>query len=381
MNVRELLNQLVAFPTVSRDSNLPLIDFVKDYLNQHGVASTMVPNDEGTKSNLFATIGPNEPGGVVLSGHTDVVPVDGQPWSMEPFTVTEKDGLLYGRGTCDMKAFIATALALLPEMNTLKRPIHLALSYDEEVGCVGAPRMIAKLKTEIPAPSAVIVGEPTLMQTVTSHKGIVLNRTTITGHEAHSSQTHTGVSAVMTAARLVTYLDDMGQALKAKTPGNNGFEPAWSTVHVGTIEGGTAVNIISRHCEFVWDLRNIAQDDPQELLDRFEHYCSEEMLPRMREVAPETAIKTEQFARAPAFRHEPESEAVKLVQRLTNDKSFSVVPFAAEAGQFQEAGFSTVICGPGSIDQAHKPDEFISVEQLDKGVAFMRQLIQHLSAN
>lgn len=381
MNVRELLDQLVAFPTVSRDSNLPLIHFVKDYLHQHGVESTLVPNDEGTKSNLYATIGPSVPGGVMLSGHTDVVPIDGQDWHSDPFVVTEQDGRLYGRGTCDMKAFIATALALLPEMQDLKVPIHLALSYDEEIGCVGAPRMIEQLKTDIPAPSAVIVGEPTMMQTVTSHKGIMVNRTAVTGHEAHSSQTHQGVSAVMTAARLVTYLDDMAQTLKANTPGGNGFDPAWTTVHVGTIAGGTAINIISRHCEFVWDLRNIPDDDPEELLQRFEHYCHEEMLPRMRDIAPETNIQIIQLAQAPAFRHEPDSAAVKLVQSLTNDSTFSVVPFAAEAGQFQQAGFSTVICGPGSIDQAHKPDEFISLEQLDRGVEFMRKLIHRLSAD
>jgi acetylornithine deacetylase len=380
MNVRELLDRLVAFPTVSRDSNLPLIHFVQDYLDTHRIASTLVPNDECTKSNLYATIGPNVPGGVVLSGHTDVVPIDGQSWHSDPFTVTEKDGLLYGRGTCDMKAFIATALALLPEMQTLQKPIHLALSYDEEVGCAGAPRMIEQLVTTIPTPIAVIVGEPTELQVVSAHKGIVCNRTTVTGHEAHSSQTQSGVSAVMTAARLVTYLDDMAQSLQASTPSDNGFDPAWTTVHVGTIEGGTAINIISRHCEFVWDLRNIPQDDPQELLDRFEHYCHEEILPHMRRIAPETHIETVQFARAPAFRHDPESAAVKLVQTLTNKTTFAAVPFAAEAGQFQEAGFSTVICGPGSIDQAHKPDEFISLEQLHKGEAFVRALIRYLSA-
>ena len=381
MNVRELLDQLVAFPTVSRDSNLPLIHFVQDYLKEYGIASTLVPNDDGDKANLYATIGPNEPGGVVLSGHTDVVPVDGQPWSTDPFTVTEQDGLLYGRGTCDMKAFIATALALVPEMQGLKKPVHLALSYDEEVGCVGAPRMIERLVTDIAAPSAVIVGEPTSMHVVSSHKGIIANHTTVTGHEAHSSQMQSGVSAVMTAARLVTYLDDMGQALQASTPSGNGFDPAWTTLHVGTIAGGTAINIISRHCEFVWDLRNIPQDDPQELLDRFEHYCNEEMLPRMRAIAPETRIETVQTARAPAFRHEPDSAAVQLVQALTGDDTFSVVPFGTEAGQFQQAGFSTVICGPGSIDQAHKPDEFISLEQLDKGEAFMRKLIRQLSTD
>ncbi len=379
MNARDLLDRLVAFPTVSRDSNLPLIAFVQDYLQQHGITTTLVPNDEDTKANLYATIGPQAPGGIVLSGHTDVVPVDGQPWDTDPFTLTEQDGRLYGRGTCDMKAFAAIALSLVPEMNALKRPIHLALSYDEEVGCLGAPRMIQQIKERIPTPSAVIVGEPTEMKAVTAHKGLMAHRTTVIGHEAHSSQMHRGVSAVMTASRLVTYLDDMARSLTAKTPSDTGFEPAWTTIHVGTINGGTAINIISRQCEFIWDLRNIPEDDPQELLQRFHHYCEEELLPAMREVAPETRIETEVMARVPALRHEPESTAVQLAQALTADLSFSKVPFAAEAGQFQEAGFPTVICGPGSIDQAHQPNEFLSLEQFEQGVAFMRGLIGHLS--
>jgi acetylornithine deacetylase len=380
MHTQELLERLVAFPTVSRDSNLPLIEFVQDYLKQHGIAATLVPNDDGTKANLYATMGPHKPGGVVLSGHTDVVPVDGQPWHTDPFTLTERDGRLYGRGTCDMKAFTAIALSLVPEMQALTSPIHLALSYDEEVGCLGAPRMIEQLKTQIPTPSAVVVGEPTEMKLVTAHKGLMAHRTTVRGHEAHSSQTHRGVSAVMTASRLITHLDDMARTLRAQTSSNTGFEPAWTTIHVGTVQGGTAINIISRHCEFTWDLRNIPDDDPQELLDRFQHFYEEKVLPEMHDVDPETRIDTTIMARVPALRHEPASAAVKLVQDLTSETAMFKVPFAAEAGQFQEAGFPTVICGPGSIDQAHQRDEFISIEQLDKGVDFMRRLIAHLSA-
>ncbi len=380
MNARDILAQLVAFPTVSRDSNLPLIEYVQDYLQQYGIASTLVPNETGTKANLYATIGPERPGGVILSGHTDVVPVDGQPWETDPFALTEKDGRLYGRGTCDMKAFAAIALSLVPDMTALQRPIHLALSYDEEIGCVGAPRLIAHMQAHLPEPSLVLVGEPTEMQVVTAHKGFLILRTVVTGHEAHSSQTHRGVSAVMTAARLITYLDDMARQLRAGTSPDTGFEPAWSTIHVGTISGGTATNIISRHCEFSWDIRNIPENDPQELLDRFQHHCEEEVLPAMRAVAPEAQIETEILARTPALRHDPSSPAVQLAKALTAETVMSKVPYAAEAGQFQEAGFPTAICGPGSIDQAHQPNEFISCDQLERGTAFMQRLVAHLSS-
>ncbi|MCC6555950.1 MAG: acetylornithine deacetylase [Polyangiaceae bacterium] len=379
MDTRAMLARLVAFPTVSRDSNLPLIDFVEEYLRGHGAMTRRVPSDDGRKANLHAIVGPAAPGGIVLSGHTDVVPVDGQPWSTDPFALTERDGRLQGRGACDMKGFIAVALALVPEMKGLRRPIHLALSYDEEVGCLGAPRLIREICEASPPPAAVIVGEPTGMKVVTSHKGIAVYRTTVTGHEAHSSQTHRGVSAVTNAARLIVRLDEIGRALRERAPGDSGFEPPWTTVHVGTVRGGTAVNIISRHCELLWDVRSLPGDDPAAIAAELGRWAEEELLPEMRRIAPEAAIETVEVVRAPALRDEPESAAATLAKALTGEATTGRVPYGTEAGQFQEAGLPSVICGPGWIDQAHKPDESISLEQLDAGEGFIRRLIARLS--
>lgn len=380
MTVRELLARLIAFDTVSRNSNLALIDFVRDYLDGFGIASHPIPNAAGTKANLYATIGPPVAGGVALSGHTDVVPVDGQPWESDPFTLTERDGRLYGRGACDMKTFCAIALGLVPDMRRLRKPIHLAFSYDEEVGCQGAPAMIQALLADAPRPAAVIVGEPTGMQLIGAHKGIMALKTTVTGHEAHSSQLHRGVSAVMTAARLITFLDDMNRRRQRETPPDPDFEPSYTTVHVGVVKGGTAINIISRQCEFIWDIRNIPDDDPQTIMDAFNAYCQREIEPAMRAIAPASGIHTEIFANAPAFKHEPNSAAVQLAQALMGTDHVGKGPYATEAGQFQQAGLPAVICGPGSIDQAHQPNEFITLEQVDAGVAFIRRLIERLSA-
>ena len=379
MTVRELIARLVAFETVSRNSNLALTDFIRDYLDGFGIRSSLVTNEAGNKANLYATIGPLVPGGVVLSGHTDVVPVDGQPWSSEPFTLVEREGRLYGRGTCDMKSFCAIVLALAPEMGKLQKPIHLAFSYDEEVGCQGAPSLIRALLENVPRPMAVIVGEPTNMQLVTAHKGITALKTSVIGHEAHSSQTHRGVSAVITSARLITFLDDLARRRQEVRPRDPGFEPDFTTVHVGVIRGGTAVNIISRHCEFIWDIRNIPGDEPQDLLAQFQTFCRQKVEPAMRAIAPETGIQTEIFASAPALRHEPDSVAARLVKTLLGNEATYKVPYAAEAGQFQEAGLPAVICGPGSIDQAHQPDEYITLQQVEAGMQFIRRLIAYLS--
>ena len=262
MTPGEMIEKLVSFDTVSRNSNLEMIGYINDYLKGFGVQSHLVESDDRQKTNLYATVGPMIEGGVVLSGHTDVVPVDGQPWNSDPFSVVERDGKLYGRGTCDMKSFYAIALALLPEMNKLKKPIHFALSYDEEVGCQGAPRMIRQIANTLPRPDAVIIGEPTEMKVVTAHKGITGVHTVVTGHEAHSSQTHRGVSAVMTAANLIHWLDQQAHKRREHGPHDSEFEPPYTTIHVGTIQGGTAINIISRHCEFGWDVRHIPGDDP-----------------------------------------------------------------------------------------------------------------------
>ncbi|MFO1433764.1 MAG: acetylornithine deacetylase [Candidatus Competibacteraceae bacterium] len=380
MTVRELIARLVAFDTVSRNSNLALIDFIRDYLDGFGIRSSSITNETGDKANLYATIGPPVAGGVVLSGHTDVVPVDGQPWSSDPFSVVEREGRLYGRGTCDMKSFCAIALALVPAMDHLQKPIHLAFSYDEEIGCHGAPSLIRALLENVPRPAAVIVGEPTTMQLVTAHKGITTLRTRVLGHEAHSSQTHRGVSAVMTSARLIVFLDDLARRRQEIGPRDSGFEPGFTTVHVGVIRGGTAVNIISRHCEFIWDIRNLPGDEPQDLLAQFQDFCRHTVEPDMHAIAPETGIQTEIFASAPALRHEPESAAARLVKTLLGNAATYKVPYAAEAGQFQEAGLPAIICGPGSIDQAHQPDEFITLEQVEAGMQFIRRLIEHLSS-
>ena len=374
----EMIEKLVGFPTVSRDSNLDLIEFVRSYLADHGVESHLVPNAEGTKANLYATIGPRIEGGVVLSGHTDVVPVDGQPWDTDPFELTERGGRLYGRGTCDMKSFSACGLALVPEMVAadLKRPIHFALSYDEEVGCQGAPSMIAELVEHLPAPRAVIVGEPSDMRLVNAHKGICGYETVVTGHEAHSSQTHRGVSAVMNAARLIHHLDAMARECASRPRPESGFVPPYTTIHVGLVRGGTAANIISRECRFVWDLRNMPDESPLTYLERFEAFCREEVLPGMREVAPAADIvTTERFATA-GLRADPGSAADELVRMITGDNDTGVVSYGTEAGQFQEAGFSTIVCGPGSIDQAHQPNEYIERSQVELCTKTLRRLIE-----
>ena len=378
MTKLDRIKKLVQFNTVSRDSNMPFIEHVVTYLEDNGIKSNLVKSEDGKKSNLYASIGPEETGGVVLSGHTDVVPTDGQPWSTDPFAPEIKEGKLFGRGTCDMKGFLGTALSLIPEMDSLKKPIHLAMSYDEEVGCKGAPSMIAEIAENLPAPEAVIIGEPTMMEAITGHKGIITLKTSVQGYEAHSSQTHRGVSAVMTAAKLIEKLNSMAVDLASKTELETGFEPHHSTIHVGIIKGGTAVNIISRHCEFEWDIRNIPRDDSQTILNEFEHFCKKEVIPYMQKVNPECLIKTEVTASAPAFLME-ESPALALITALGVNSAKMHAPYVAEAGQFQQFGFPTVICGPGSIDQAHKPDEFISLDQLETGEDFMRKLIKTLS--
>jgi len=379
MTPREMIDKLVSFDTVSRNSNLQLIDYIRDYLDGFGITSNLVASDDGQKANLYATVGPMIEGGVVLSGHTDVVPVDGQPWESDPFQVLERDGRLYGRGTCDMKSFYAIALALLPEMNKLKKPIHFALSYDEEVGCQGAPRMIRQIAANLPRPAAVIIGEPTEMKVVTANKGITGMHTVVTGHEAHSSQTQRGVSAVMTAARLIHWLGQEAQKRREHGPHDPEFEPPYTTIHVGTVQGGTAVNIISRYCEFTWDVRHIPGDDPDAIVESFRRYCQETVEPTMQAVAAETGIRTEVFVQAPALRHEDDNAAIQLVKALTGQNDTYRVPFATEGGQFQEAGLAVAICGPGSIDQAHQPNEYITLEQINAGIEFIRKLIVRLS--
>ena len=376
----EMIEKLVAFDTVSANSNLELIDFVSSYLADHGIEARVLLNEEKTKANLLATIGPSIRGGVALSGHTDVVPVVGQAWDTDPFAVVERDGKLYGRGTADMKSFIAIALALLPEMlsQPLHHPIHFAFSYDEEIGCRGAPHLIAAMVEGLPRPRAVIVGEPTDMLVVNAHKGANSFTTEVTGHEVHSSQPHRGVNAVMTAARLINFLDEIAAEKRAAADPTCGFDPPYSTIHVGTVQGGTALNIVSRRCAFEWEMRHVPDDDPDAVFKRFERLCSDQFEPAMRLVAPETGIATRHVAGIPGLTIVEDSEAESLARALTGANRSYTVAYGTEAGLFQQAGMAAIVCGPGSIDQAHQPNEWISLAQVEAGTAFIRKLIESL---
>ncbi|WP_304218807.1 acetylornithine deacetylase [Phenylobacterium aquaticum] len=372
-----LLDTLVGFDTTSRLSNLALIEWVEAYLDDHGVAHRRVPNADGTKSNLIATVGPSIPGGVVLSGHTDVVPVDGQAWSSDPFKVTLRDGRLYGRGTCDMKGFLALALAAVPDLVAAdpKKPVHLALSYDEEIGCLGAPDMIRVIANELPLPALVVVGEPTNMEAVRGHKGISTFRVTVTGHEAHSSQTQLGASAVMAAVKLMAYLSDLADQLEREADPASPFTPKHATLTIGVVNGGTAGNILARECAFLFDLRCQGGLDPDQILAGFYARVAETDAALKARFA-HAGVTIERRSNTPPLNPEEGGVAEAFARRLAGDNGPArVVAFAAEAGQFQGAGFSTVICGPGSIDQAHQPDEFVEVSQMERGAAFMARLV------
>lgn len=375
---REMLARLVAFPTVSTRSNLDLIGFVDDYLAGLGVPALRVPDETGDKAGLVAMVGPAVPGGVVLSAHTDVVPVAGQDWTSDPFTLTSRDGRLYGRGTCDMKGFAACALALVPEMLAagLARPIVIALSRDEEIGCIGAPPLIEAMLGAMPQPAAVIVGEPSEMRVVSGQKGSWGFRARVRGHEVHSSLIHTGVSAVMEAASLIDWMArQMDEAARTTPP--NAFDPPYTTVHVGLIEGGTANNITARDCVFSGEVRCLPGEEPAQWRRRFTAEAARRG-EAMRRAHPAAGIAIETRMELPGFTADGPAEA--LARDLTGDGGRHVVSYQTEAGHFQARGLSTVICGPGSIAQAHQPDEFITEEQLEAGAAFVRRLIRRLAA-
>jgi acetylornithine deacetylase len=375
-----MIRRLVGFDTTSRESNLALIDFVRDYLEGWGVGSELIYDSDGRKANLYATIGPQDKGGVILSGHTDVVPVDGQPWDTEPFAVTETGGCLFGRGTSDMKSFIAVALSLVPEFLThpLKTPVHFAFSYDEEVGCIGVRDLIARLKERPIRPSACIVGEPTLMRPVISHKGKRSIRCEVHGLESHSALAHEGVNAVEAAAEIVGYLKGMARRKRQEGPFDPAFSPPYTTVHTGVIQGGTALNIVPRECSFVFEFRNIAEDDPDALFAEVKRYAAT-LLPEMHAVSKATGIAFHEMNAVDGLETPPDHPLVQLTQALTGSNSVGKVSFCAEAGLFHEAEIPTVICGPGSIDVAHKPNEYIAIDQVHQCESFMRRLMDHLA--
>tara|TARA_R110002096_G_scaffold9867_2_gene38556 strand:+ start:4802 stop:5980 length:1179 start_codon:yes stop_codon:yes gene_type:complete len=381
LTAREILGQLVSFRSVSRDSNLDMIAWIEQYLACHGVESSRVHNEDGRKAALFANVGPSVDGGVILSGHSDVVPVDGQDWTTDPFTLVERDGRLYGRGTCDMKGFIALALAAVPlaVKAGLARPLQIAISYDEETGCTGAPPMIAGMVAALPRAAAVIVGEPSGMKLVNGHKGGKGYKVHVKGFEVHSSLLPQGVSAIMEAARLVGWINDRNAELQAKaaSPVAAMFAPPHTTVHCGMFHGGTAHNITAGDCHFVMEFR-IVPDEDEEVWCRAFEAEARRIEAAMRKVRPGTAITLERFFDVPALKPEPGGAAEALVRRLTGENGASVVSYGTEAGQFQAAGYSAVVCGPGDIAQAHQPDEYLELAQFQAGWAFVLRLIDDL---
>ena len=379
--VIEMLSKLVSFETISSESNLDMIMFIKDYLNSYQIESHLVFNDHKTKANLFAQIGPNIEGGVLVSGHTDVVPVKGQKWRTNPFKVTETNNRLFGRGTCDMKGFNALILAAVPTLIKAKltKPIQIALSYDEEIGCLGAPRMIQRIQEILPKAAAVIVGEPTNMQIVDGHKTSVGIKTHVKGFEVHSSLMHTGVSAVMNASKLVTWLGEETEKNKAIQPAKEDikFDPPFSTLHVGTITGGTAGNITAKDCMFSLDIRCLPREDSQTWIEKYKNYVS--LVEReMKAINQNTEIKVEVAHIVPGLKPEINCFAEQLVRGITRKNGTQKVSYGTEAGQFQKAGYSTIICGPGSIKQAHQPNEYIEMSQLYEGKKFVSELIKSI---
>jgi len=376
----DLLARLVAFDSTTRNSNLPILAFVRDYLDRLGVPSVTVDHESG-KANLYATIGPEVSGGVVLSGHTDVVPVDGQAWSTDPFALTVRDGRAYGRGACDMKGFLAACLAIVPHAleRPLARPIHLAFSCDEEVGCRGVRPLIRHVRDRLPLPSAVIVGEPTSMGLVDAHKTAISFETVVTGHEAHSSLPHEGVNAIMIAAGLMAELNRIEAEMRARGDPTGRFDPPWTSVHVGMVAGGTARNIVPRRCAFSWETRLLPGADPQEVPDRLNAVAAP-LAAAMRERHLEAGVETRLLNAVPGLRPDPGSPAEQLARLLTGANRAQAVSYATEAGLFQEAGMSAIICGPGSIEQAHKPDEFVAVADLEACAAMLVRLVGHCRA-
>jgi acetylornithine deacetylase len=381
LSPREMLARLVAFPSVSTSSNLDIIAFCREWLARHGVEGRLVMSPEGDKANLYATIGPMIEGGIVLSGHTDVVPVEAQAWTSDPWSLTERNGRLYGRGAADMKGFDALVLALVPDMvkAPLRRPIHIALSYDEELACRGAPAMVREMAGRIPRPAAVIVGEPTRHAVVTGHKASVQLRTEVTGHAVHSSRIDQGVSAVMVAARLITWLEDVMDENRRTADPSNGFAPPFTTLHCGIVQGGTASNIVASSAWFLTDIRAVPTESPFDYVDRYRAYAHEVLEPRMRAVSPETGISIESLSEIPGLSPEVDGRAERLMRRITGDNGTHVVAYGTEAGLFQNAGWSTVVCGPGDIDQAHQPDEYIEISELEAGERLLRRIIAEMT--
>ncbi|WP_299391180.1 acetylornithine deacetylase [Pelagibius sp.] len=373
---RAMIERLIAFDTTSRNSNLDLIHYVRDYLADLGVTATLVHDPGGSKANLYATLGPQDRGGIALSGHTDVVPIDDQDWTRDPWTVSESGGRLYGRGTCDMKSFVAVALAHAPRFlgGELETPIHLCLSYDEEVGCRGVPGLLAHLAEQPVRPRLCIVGEPTDMKVVTAHKGKLSMACHVRGKEAHSSLAPHGVNAIQAAARVIGLLTDMAAEKSANGPFDSDYDVPHTTIHTGLIEGGTQLNIVPGHCRFEFEFRYLPEDSPDALLARVKDFAEQEIAPAMQAIDPASGFTWEPLSSFPGLDLAPEAEVVDLAKALTGSNATGKVAFGTEAGLFDDSGIPAVVCGPGSIDQAHKPDEFVTLEQIALCERFMDRL-------
>lgn len=381
-DVRAMIERLIAFDTTSRNSNMELIEYVQSYLDDLGIESHLTFDDTENKANLYATLGPQDRGGVALSGHTDVVPIDGQDWSSDPWTVEERDGRLYGRGTSDMKSFIAVALAYAPRFleRGLKTPIHYCLSYDEEIGCHGVPRMLADLAKRPVKPTMCIVGEPTSMKVITGHKGKLSYTCRVRGLECHSSLAPQGVNAIQSAARVITRLDDMAARKAAEGPFDEDYDVPHSTVHCGVIHGGTALNIVPADCAFEFEFRCLPTDDAHTLLQEIQGYAHDEIEPAMKAIDQRTGFSWDEISSHPGLDIPNTAEVVTLVKALAGANATSKVAFGTEAGLFQESGIPSVVCGPGSIEQAHKPDEFVALEQVAQCERFMDRLLERVTA-
>ena len=378
---RTLLERLVAFDTTSRESNLALIDFVWHYLTDLGVNCELIHNAGCSKANLYARLGPAGSGGILLSGHSDVVPVDGQNWSVPSFALSERDGKLYGRGTADMKGFIACMLAAVPHFlaQPLAQPLHLAISYDEEVGCLGVRTLLDVLASRPEKPDLCLIGEPTELQPVLGHKGKLAVRCEVQGAACHSAYAPQGVNAIQYAAKLIHRLTAIGEVFAAPERQDTRFDPPFTTVQTGLIQGGRALNIVPAECTFDFEVRTLPQDDAQQVAEELERYAQRELLPQMRAVNSDTEIRFYPLSSYPGLYTAAQSAAAQLLAHLTGSEAFSTVAFGTEGGLFHQAGIPSVICGPGSMAQGHKPDEFITIEQLDACDAMLRRLAGWMS--
>jgi acetylornithine deacetylase len=376
----DLMGQLIAYPTVSPYSNLAMIEDLAGRLERLGARIDLFHDETGAKANLFASLGPDVPGGVVLSGHSDVVPVDDQDWSSDPFVMTHRDSRLFGRGACDMKGFIAASVVMAQDYAALdlRRPVHFAFTYDEETGCIGARHLVPALRAKGYAPSIAIIGEPTEMRVIEGHKGCCEYTARFSGLEGHGSDPDAGVNAAEYAVRYVSRLLELRHDLIERVPVGSRFEPPWTTLNIGRISGGVAHNVIVGKAEVDWEMRPVQQSDLAYVKDKIGEYVEAELLPAMRLVCPDADIRIETIGEVAGLEPLSENAARDLVAGLLGANGADLVPFGTEAGLFQEMGMDVVVCGPGSIAQAHKPDEFVSMDQLDSCLGMLERLGQRL---